>query len=182
MSSPRLRSSRRGSVRRLDGTIRTKSFTLDRDAYLKAIWGRGLRPRLIAVVIMILIYAGLAAWFGGVWAAVGAIVGGAVVLPILLGIRYLVTRRKFRSRDLAVLFDDPRTMLFAYDGVMTRTQGGIESRVPWTQIKKIERRSGFMLLLITKDQFLVIPENAFATEGDRRALDDLMRARELPGA
>ena len=165
----------------MDGTIRTKSYTVDRKAYVRAMWTRGLPPRLAALGALILVYTGIALYFGGIWAAVGALGGGLILLPILVGLRFLLTRRVVFGRDMSTVFDDPRTMLFDYDGLMLRTQGGIESRVPWTKIQRIERRGGFTLLFMTKIQHYIVPDDAFASEGDRRALDDLMRARELPG-
>ena len=165
----------------MDGTIRTKSYTVDRKAYVRALWTRGLSPRLAALGALILVFAGVAWYLGGFLSAVGALGGGLIPLPILVGVRFLLIRRTVASRDMNTVFDDPRTMLFDYDGLMLRTQGGIESRVPWTKILKIERRGGFTLLFMTKLQHFIVPDDAFASEGDRRALDDLMRARELPG-
>ena len=165
----------------MDGTIRTKSYTVDRKAYIRALWSRGLPPRLAAFGALFLVYAGIAWYFGGLWAAVGALVGGLILLPILVGVRFLLVRRTVSGRDMNTVFDDPRTVLFDYEGLMLRTQGGIESRIPWTKILKIERRGGFTLLFMTKLQHFIVPDDAFASEADRRALDELMRARELPG-
>lgn len=116
------------------------------------------------------------------WRAVGVLLGGAIMLPLAIGLRYLIAARNVRSRDMSLVFDDPRKVAFSYDGIMVRTEGGIESKVPWTHIRRVERRGGFVLLFLGKVQHLIVADSAFQSESDREAFRSLVQARGLASA
>ena len=170
----------------MDGTIRTRDFTIDRAAYLKAMWTRNLwMPTLrLGVVCLAVIVVALSLVYG-----TGVLVGG---LPgTASGLDdwtsgscsdIVLCRRNVYRPESAKLFDDPRTVEFSSQSFTTRSEGGIDSTVPWTHVVKVERRGGFTLLFLGPIVHLIVPDDAFASETDRGAFDDLLRSRELPGA
>ena len=166
----------------MDGTIRTRDFTIDRAAYLKAMWTRNLwMPTLRLGVVCLVIVVALSLVYGtGV--LVGGLPGTASGLVTLVVLRYLLCRRNVYRPESAKLFDDPRTVEFSSQSFTTRSEGGIDSTVPWTHVVKVERRGGFTLLFLGPIVHLIVPDDAFASETDRGAFDDLLRSRELPGA
>lgn len=163
-------------------TIRTKTFTIDRARYLKAMWTRGL-PR--ALVVVVALYAAVLTFVGMTWgtpALMGGVPACLVVLVLSIGLRYLSNRRVVYGRSSAKVYDDGRTVEFSENGVHVLTQGGIESKVPWTQFEKAERRGPFMMLFFTKMQHFIIPDEAFAATSERESLERLLREKGLLNA
>ena len=163
----------------MDGTIRTGSFRIERAAYLKAMWSRGLWKRLgIIAAIYAVVIAALYATLG-----LPAVIGGAptavVVLALIPPVRYFVNRRVVYGRSGASVFDDPRTMEFSVDGFHIRTDGGVESTVPWSHVERAEWRGGFDLLFTSRLQHFIVPDSAFASASDREAFQILLRGRGL---
>ena len=122
--------------------------------------------------------AGLYAAFG-VYAVAGAAPALVVVVVLMPLLRYVLARRNVYGKSGSRIYDDARTLQFSVEGFLVRTEGGVESRVPWTHIERVERRGPFTLLFMTKIQHFIVPDSAFATEPDRRTFDLLLETRGL---
>ena len=163
----------------MDALIRTKSFEIDRKAYHRAMWAYGL-PRRLAIVAGLIVVIALIEWVtAGLWALLGALLGSVVILPFAVLARFLFARRNVWSPEMRLALAEPRTMAFSYDSVYLKTQSGVESRVPWTEIQRTLQRGGFTLLFISKRQHLIVPRSEFSTEGDRDTFDALLRGKGL---
>ena len=101
------------------------------------------------------------------------------VLLLAVVVRYAIARRNVYGSSGRMVYDDARTIEFSVEGVYVLTEGGVESRVPWTHFEKAERRGFFTLLFMTKLQHFIVPDEAFATQGDRAAFEALLQGRSL---
>lgn len=101
----------------------------------------------------------------------------ALILALSLAGRYARARSDVYGPKSAAIFDDPRTMEITDASITTRTEGGLESTVPWSHFGSATRRGGFTFLYFSRIGHFIVPDDAFRSEADREAFLTILRAQ-----
>ncbi|MBI3071400.1 MAG: YcxB family protein [Deltaproteobacteria bacterium] len=103
---------------------------------------------------------------GWTWAPLLSILTGVFFFVSLVSIYFLQPRRFFR--DNQNLFDAEWVYRFSRDVIFLERQE-ISSTLTWQAVTKVVESPVGYLLLMSNDQFLVIPRRAFRSADDERA-------------
>lgn len=158
--------------------MKTGRFTIDRSAYLRAVWSRAFGPRFLLTLALVFVGALLmTAQYG--WSH------GARILAIYFGIyavllvpQYVLARSRVYGKS-GQRYDLPRDFEFSEAGLHARVEGLEDSVYPWSHVRRVGRRSTFFFLYYSNNGYWPIPDDAFRTDDDRQAFLDLLARRGL---
>lgn len=159
----------------MDGTIRTKSFVGDRDAFFRTFWHAGYWvrvPILLAVLAPLAFLIAGPAWFA-TWS------GFALVILFFVGVRYVYLRRAIYSKANAAFYDAPRTWEITEEGVYARVSDGAEVRSPWFYYARALRGRGGTFLRRKEGTASYVPDDAFESPADLDRFLGILREKGL---
>ena len=160
----------------MNDPIVTDRFTVGRAAYLRTMYTYNLLAPLLRLTLSLVLATVLAWLLGYKPIALGILNALLIFVPLGLVVRYFAARRNVYSPASRQVFDDPRVMTFSGEGIHLRTDGGVESKTPWTHVIKVVRRGGFTLLFAGKIVHLIVPDSAFSKE-NLEAFSNLLESR-----
>jgi len=148
-------------------SIVTRPYEIDRKEYLAAMWSLGLGRRLVISGILFLVVTVAEFFLLGV--AVGAAFAAIAftVLAAMVGLRYLWIKKQLYDSKNAGSFA-MRTASFTDSTIHVSSVTGTETKTPWSSVIHAERRGAFSLLYVSEAQFIVVPDQAFQSNEERK--------------
>ena len=160
--------------------IVTKSYTIDRNAYLALMFRRQLLKRFAAAcAILLALFTGVDYLLAHMFVPLWTLGRTAVLLVLLLGFRWILLRIRVFNRKNAKAFDLQRVYTINDFGVEAVVEGGAESKLPWSHFVSAERRAGITLLFTSPIIHLIVPDSAFQSQQDQQEFLNFLRSRGL---
>jgi YcxB-like protein len=156
-------------------TVRTKPFSIDRDAYV-SIHTKVYRAQLVlkAAPFVVLAYLILVVFFRFAWWGLLPLLAIVFIIGIYAQpkvLRWVISDKKYDS------FFQDRTVSFTETHYLYRGLNGRELMVPLDSVASVRKLDDYYVLAISKSQSLFIPENAFADHPDRQLFQTYIKAQ-----
>jgi hypothetical protein len=159
--------------------VKTLPYRIDRRAYARMMYPRGLSHRLPLILILLIVLAACLYILGGRLAAILAIVAPLALMALALVARWFIIQRNVTNPESRKVFDIERTVEFGDEGARVKTSDGLNSEIPWSHFVRAEVCRGFTLMFMTAIQHIILPTEAFASPADEATFHELLRAKGL---